>query len=84
MYKRQPFNMIQVDASINPGNSGGPLMSLYGEVVGIVSAKYSSYSDTTVEGLGFALPIGDAVSYTHLGIVPAVWEASTISSAPCR
>ena len=54
-----PFNMIQVDASINPGNSGGPLMNLYGEVVGIVSAKYSSYSDTTVEGLGFAIPIGD-------------------------
>ena len=54
-----PFNMIQVDASINPGNSGGPLMNLYGEVVGIVSAKYSSYSDTTVEGLGFAIPISD-------------------------
>ena len=54
-----PFNMIQVDASINPGNSGGPLVNLYGEVVGIVSAKYSSYSNTTVEGLGFAIPISD-------------------------
>ena len=54
-----PFNMIQVDASINPGNSGGPLVNLYGEVVGIVSAKYSSYSDTSVEGLGFAIPISD-------------------------
>ena len=54
-----PFNMIQVDASINPGNSGGPLVNLYGEVVGIVSAKYSSYSNTSVEGLGFAIPISD-------------------------
>lgn len=54
-----PFNMIQADASINPGNSGGPLMNLYGEVVGIVSAKYSGYSTTMVEGLGFAIPISD-------------------------
>ena len=57
-----PFNVIQVDASINPGNSGGPLMNLYGEVVGIVSAKYSSYANTTVEGLGFAIPINDVQS----------------------
>ena len=57
-----PFNMIQVDASINPGNSGGPLMNLYGEVVGFVSAKYSSYANTTVEGLGFAIPINDVQS----------------------
>lgn len=54
-----PFNMMQVDCSINPGNSGGPLVNLYGEVVGIVSAKYSSYSSTTVEGLGFAIPMDD-------------------------
>ena len=57
-----PFNMIQVDCSINPGNSGGPLVNLYGEVVGIVSAKYSSYSSTSVEGLGFAIPISDVRS----------------------
>ena len=57
-----PFNMIQVDCSINPGNSGGPLVNLYGEVVGIVSAKYSTYSSTTVEGLGFAIPIDDVKS----------------------
>ena len=57
-----PFNMIQVDCSINPGNSGGPLFNSYGEVVGIVSAKYSSYSNTTVEGIGFAIPINDVVS----------------------
>ena len=54
-----PFNMIQVDCSINPGNSGGPLLNSCGEVIGIVSAKYSNYGDTTVEGLGFAIPIND-------------------------
>ena len=54
-----PFNMIQTDTSINPGNSGGPLFNLYGEVVGIVSAKYSSYANQSVEGLGFAIPIND-------------------------
>ena len=59
-----PFNMIQTDASINPGNSGGPLLNSYGEVVGIVSAKYSSYgtSGESVEGLGFAIPINDVSS----------------------
>ena len=57
-----PFNMIQVDCSINPGNSGGPLFNSYGEVIGIVSAKYSSYSNTTVEGIGFAIPINDVVA----------------------
>ena len=54
-----PFNMIQTDASINPGNSGGPMFNQYGEVVGIVSAKYSSNSNSSVEGLGFAIPIND-------------------------
>ncbi len=59
-----PFNMIQTDASINPGNSGGPLLNSYGEVGGIVSAKYSSYgtSGESVEGLGFAIPINDVIS----------------------
>ncbi len=58
-----PFNMIQTDASINPGNSGGPLFNQYGEVVGIVSAKYSQSSNgTAVEGLGFAIPMNDVFS----------------------
>ena len=57
-----PFNMIQTDVSINPGNSGGPLFNQYGEVVGIVSAKYSSYSSESVEGLGFAIPINDVIA----------------------
>ena len=58
-----PFNMIQTDTSINPGNSGGPLFNQYGEVVGIVSAKYSQSSGgTSVEGLGFAIPMNDVFS----------------------
>ena len=72
-----PFNMIQVDASINPGNSGGPLMNLYGEGGGIVSAKYSSYSDTTVEGLGFAIPIGDVQA-----IITDIMENGQITNKP--
>ena len=56
------LNVLQTNCAINPGNSGGPLMNLYGEVVGIVSAKYSTYSSTTVEGLGFAIPIDDVKS----------------------
>jgi len=58
-----PFNMIQTDASINSGNSGGPLFNRYGEVVGIVSAKYSSSGGgASVEGLGFAIPINDVAA----------------------
>ena len=61
-----PFNMIQITAPVNSGNSGGPLFNIYGEVVGIVSAKYgsdNSYSNTaSVEGLGFAIPIDDVLS----------------------
>ena len=58
-----PFNMIQTDTSINPGNSGGPLLNSCGEVVGIVSAKFSSTgSGESAEGLGFAIPINDVSS----------------------
>lgn len=52
--------MIQIDAAINGGNSGGALLNSNGEVVGINSAKYSSSgSNTSVEGMGFAIPISD-------------------------
>lgn len=58
-----PFNMIQTDASINPGNSGGPMFNQYGQVVGIVSAKYTNTSSgTSAEGLGFAIPINDVAA----------------------
>lgn len=58
-----PINMMQIDAAINPGNSGGPLFNIYGQVVGITTAKYStSVNGTTVEGIGFAIPINDVLS----------------------
>jgi len=56
--KASSINMFQIDAAVNSGNSGGPLYNSRGEVVGIVTAKYS---ETGVEGLGFAIPINDAV-----------------------
>ena len=72
-----PFNMIQVTAAINPGNSGGPLFNTYGEVVGIVSAKYSSYASTSVEGLGFAIPINDVIA-----MVEDIMENGRVTNRP--
>jgi len=54
------LNVLQTNCAINPGNSGGPLFDSYGNVIGIVSAKYTqSQSGVSAEGLGFALPIND-------------------------
>ena len=50
-------SLLQTDAAVNPGNSGGALLNVNGEVIGIVSAKLS---DTTVEGMGYAIPISYA------------------------
>ena len=72
-----PFNMIQVSAAINPGNSGGPLFNTYGEVVGIVSAKYSSYASNSVEGLGFAIPINDVIA-----MVEDIMENGRVTNRP--
>ncbi len=51
------MSVFQFDAAVNEGNSGGPVYNSLGQVVGVVSAKYSS---TGVEGLGFAIPVSDA------------------------
>ncbi len=50
--------LIQTDAAINPGNSGGALLNMSGQLIGINSAKYS---DTNVEGMGYAIPVDDVV-----------------------
>ena len=52
------MSLIQMDASVSPGNSGGGLFNMNGELVGIVNAKSS---DSDAEGLGFAIPINDAM-----------------------
>lgn len=52
------MTLLQTDAAINPGNSGGALINASGEVIGINSVKYAS---DDVEGMGYAIPISDAV-----------------------
>lgn len=52
------MKLLQTDAAINPGNSGGALLNAAGEVIGINSVKYSSEE---VEGMGYAIPISDAI-----------------------
>lgn len=57
------MNVMQTDAAINPGNSGGPLCNANGDVIGINSMKLVQ---SQVEGMGFAIPIEDAISYTNM------------------
>ena len=54
------MEVMQTDAAINSGNSGGPLCNSNGEVIGITNMKIAS---STVEGMGFAIPIETAISY---------------------
>ena len=56
------MNVMQTDASINPGNSGGPLCDVSGNVIGVTSLKIV---ESSVEGLGFAIQIDDAIDYPN-------------------
>jgi S1-C subfamily serine protease len=60
--KRVLSNLIQFDAAVNPGNSGGPLVTLDGEVVGIVTGLLNPTEQRVFVGIGFAVPIENAAS----------------------
>jgi S1-C subfamily serine protease len=60
--KQQITNMIQFDAAANPGNSGGPLVTMDGEVIGIVTAIYNPNQQRSFVGIGFAVPIENAAA----------------------
>ena len=60
--RQEMRNLIQFDAAANPGNSGGPLVTMDGEVVGIVTAIYNPNQQRTFVGIAFAVPIENAAS----------------------
>ena len=71
------MNLIQTDCAINSGNSGGALFNLYGEVIGVTNAKYSSSSssEASIDNIGFAIPINSI-----RGIVESIIEKGYIAS----
>ena len=64
--KQEMTNLIQFDAAANPGNSGGPLVTMDGEVVGIVTAILNPTPARTFIGIGFAVPIENAAAAAGL------------------
>ena len=66
--KRVLSNLIQFDAAVNPGNSGGPLVTLDGEVIGIVTGLLNPTEQRVFIGIGFAVPIENAAS--SIGLSP--------------
>ena len=72
------MTLLQTDAAINSGNSGGPLINKYGQVIGINSSKMSaSYSETSIEGIGFAIPSNEAAK-----IVEDIMEYGYVTGKP--
>ena len=70
------MNLLQTDCAINSGNSGGALFNLYGEVIGVTNAKYSSSSssEASIDNIGFAIPINSIMN-----IVESIIEKGYIS-----
>ena len=70
------MNLMQTDCAINSGNSGGALFNLYGEVIGITNAKYSSNSssEASIDNIGFAIPVNSI-----RGIVTSIIEKGYIA-----
>ena len=70
------MNLLQTDCAINSGNSGGALFNLYGEVIGVTNAKYStsSNSSASIDNIGFAIPINSIMN-----IVESIIEKGYIS-----
>ena len=70
------MNLLQTDCAINSGNSGGALFNLYGEVIGITNAKYSSSSNSeaSIDNIGFAIPLNEVRS-----IITSIIEKGYIS-----
>lgn len=60
MIDSKSLKLLQTDTAINPGNSGGPLINSRGEVIGINTAKFGSNGGSSIEGIGFAIPINQA------------------------
>ena len=72
------MTLIQTDAAINSGNSGGPLINKKGQVIGINSSKMSaSYSEASIEGIGFAIPSDEAAR-----IVEDIMEYGYVTGKP--
>ncbi len=62
----QSYYLLQIDTSINPGNSGGGLFDIAGNLIGVVNAKSGGDgSGTTIEGLGFAIPVNQAIEVAN-------------------
>ena len=71
------MNLLQTDCAINSGNSGGALFNMYGEVIGVTNAKYSSSSNSSeasIDNIGFAIPINSV-----MGIVESIIEKGYVA-----